>query len=152
MNPGRRDDPTVRWLAACGILAPIIDVLITAWLGALNPSYSHARQFISEPGETGRPYAVVFSVWCVLWGLLFAGFAVALARGLGRRKGTWLGPGALLIVAASSIVVGFFPYDPGHTDRTRQPSLAHSQDVLAGPAPRGFGASCQLTSSCAFMT
>jgi hypothetical membrane protein len=108
----------MRWLAACGILAPIIDVLITAWLGALDPGYSHVRQFISELGETGRPSAAVFSIWCALWGLLFAGFAIALARGLGRRQGSWLGPGALLILAASSIVVGFFPCDPGGTART----------------------------------
>jgi hypothetical membrane protein len=72
----------MRWLAACGIIAPILDVLIMAWQGALNPGYSHVRQYISELGEAGRPHAGVFSVGCLLWGLLFAGFAVALRRGL----------------------------------------------------------------------
>jgi hypothetical membrane protein len=108
----------MRWLAACGIVAPILDVLITAWLGALDPDYSHMRQYISELGEPGRPYAWAFSAWCVLWGLLFAGFAIALARGLGGRNGAWLGPGALLIMAATSIVVGLFPCDPGGTAET----------------------------------
>jgi hypothetical membrane protein len=92
--------------------------LITAWLAALDPSYSHVRQFISELGETGRPYAAVFSAWCVVYGLLFGAFAVALARGLGGHKGSWLGPGALLVVAACSILSGFFPCDPGCAGET----------------------------------
>src|SRR5262249_23097793 len=39
-------------------------------------------------------------------------------RGLGGRNGAWLGPGALLIMAASSIVAGLFPCDPGGTAQT----------------------------------
>jgi Predicted membrane protein len=109
----------MRWLAAGGMVTPIIDVLITVWLGALDPSYSHARQFISELGETGRPYAALFAAWCVLYGLLLAGFAVALARGLGRHQDAWLGPFALLVVGASSTLSGFFPCDPGCVGETR---------------------------------
>lgn len=118
MSSGKRADRTMRWLAAYGIIAPVLDLLITVWLGALDPSYSHVRQFISELGEPGRPYAAAFTAWCLLWGILFAGFAFALGRGFGGQKGSWLGPGALLIMAASSIVVGFFPCDPGGTART----------------------------------
>jgi hypothetical membrane protein len=118
MTGGKRVDVTMRSLAACGVAVPILDVLITAWLGALDPGYSHLRQYISELGEAGRPYAAVFTTWCLLWGILFAGFAIALFRGLDRQKGSWLGPGALLIMAASSIVVGFFPCDPGGTALT----------------------------------
>ncbi|MFN0129023.1 MAG: DUF998 domain-containing protein [Verrucomicrobiales bacterium] len=108
----------MRSLAACGVVAPVLDVLITIWLGALDPDYSHVRQYISELGESGRPYAAVFSVWSLLWGILFAGFALALGRGFGGQKGSWLGPGAVLIMAASGMVVGFFPCDPGGTAQT----------------------------------
>jgi len=118
MSGGEHIDVMMRWLTACGIVVPILDVVITAWLGALDPGYSHVRQYISELGEAGRPYAAVFTAWCLLWGILFAGFAIALVCGLGGRKGSWLGPGALLIMAASSIVVGVFPCDPGGTART----------------------------------
>jgi hypothetical protein len=118
MSRGNHIDVTMRGLAACGIVAPILEVLITAWLGAPDPGYSHVRQYISELGEPGRPYAGVFSAWCLLWGLLFAGFAIALGRGLSGRNGAWLGPGAVLIMAASSIVAGVFPCDPGGTART----------------------------------
>src|SRR5262245_28100916 len=113
MTGGKQVDVAMRWLAACGVVVPILDVLITAWLGALDAGYSNVRQYISELGEAGRPHAWVFSGWCILYGFLFAAFAIALFRGLDGRKGSWLGPGALLVVAGSSIVWGVFPCDPG---------------------------------------
>src|SRR4029077_9656817 len=76
---------TMRWLAACGIVTPALDVLITSGLSALDPGYSHTQQFISELGEDGRPYATAFNTWCVAYGCLFAGFAVALGRELDSR-------------------------------------------------------------------
>ena len=79
MTGGKQVDVTMRWLAACGVVVPILDVLITTWLGAIDPGYSHVRQYISELGEAGRPYAAVFTAWCLVWGILFAGFAVMLA-------------------------------------------------------------------------
>jgi chlorobactene glucosyltransferase len=115
---GTAADRTRNWLAAAGLIAPFLDVLITACLGALDPTYSHVRQLMSELGETGRPYAALFSAWCVLYGFLFAGFAVALARGLGGHRGSWLGPGALLVVAACSTLSAFFPCDPGCAGET----------------------------------
>jgi hypothetical membrane protein len=99
----------MRWLAACGVAAPVVDVLVTAGLAARDPGYSHARQYISELGEAGRPYAAPFNAWCFAYGLLFAGFAVALGRGPGSRSVLT----ALLAVAAASIASGAFPCDPG---------------------------------------
>src|SRR5262249_55364137 len=107
-------DVTTRWLTACGVVVPVLDVVITAWLGALDPGYSHARQYISELGEAGRPYAAVFNAWCLAYGLLFAGFAVALGRALGSRSVLI----ALPVVAAASIVGGVFPCDPGCAGRS----------------------------------
>ena len=75
----------MRWLAACGIVAPVADILITVGLGTLDPGYSHLRQYISELGEVGRPYAASFNTWSVAYGLLFAGFAIGLGPDLGSR-------------------------------------------------------------------
>src|SRR5262245_61030749 len=107
-------DVTTRWLAACGVVVPVLDMVITAWLGALDPGYSHARQYISELGEDGRPYAAVFNAWCLAYGVLLAGFAVALGRGLGSGS-VFI---ALLAVAAASIAGGVFPCDPGCAGRS----------------------------------
>ena len=106
-------DCTVRWLAAAGIAASLGDVLLVVWLGSLDPDYSYPRQYVSELLEPGRPYAGLYAAWCVVWGILFAAFAIALGRGLQGSKGAWLGPAALLVLAPAGMVVGFFPCDPG---------------------------------------
>src|SRR5262249_55722924 len=82
----RRGGGAVEWLAACGVVAAALDVLVTAGLAALDPGYSHARQYISELGEPGRPYAAAFNAWSVAYGVLFAAFAVAAGRGLPSRS------------------------------------------------------------------
>ena len=100
---------TMKWLAACGIALLVLDVLLTIGLAALDPLYSHSRQYISELGEDGRPYAAVFNAWSLVYGLLFAGFAVSLGRGLN----SWPVLIACLAIAACSVVTGAFPCDPG---------------------------------------
>jgi hypothetical membrane protein len=107
----RRADIRRKRLAAFGIITPTLDVLITIGLAALDPKYSHAHQYISELGEPGRPYALAFNAWCVVYGVLFAGFAVALGRGL-KSRALLL---ALLAIAVCSVVGGLFPCDPGGT-------------------------------------
>src|SRR5438093_804130 len=105
---GRRmgyTDRAMGWLAACGVGTLILDLLITVGLAAIDPEYSHSRQYISELGEDGRPYAAVFNAWSLVYGLLFAGFAVALGRGLHSRTVLI----ACLAIAASSVVTGVFP-------------------------------------------
>jgi hypothetical membrane protein len=113
MPAERSEDLTLKILAVGGILAAVVDVLMVVWLGSLDPSYSHVRQFISELLEPGRPYTTLYAVWCVIWSLLYVGFAVALGRELRGQQGAWLGPAALFVVAAAGSVVGFFPCDPG---------------------------------------
>ena len=113
-SPQGQTGAAMRWLAACGIVTPVLDVLVTAGLAALDPGYSHLCHYISELGEDGRPYAAVFNAWCVAYGLLFAGFAVGLGRGLGSRPVSV----ALLTIAAASVAAGVFPCDPGCAGET----------------------------------
>src|SRR5439155_1715143 len=82
------------------------DVLLTIGLGALNPGYSHLRQFISELGEAGRPLAWLFAVWSVTFGVLFAAFSLGLLRSLKGRPGARAGGAALFAVALGSAVGG----------------------------------------------
>ena len=118
----------MRCLAVCGMAVPVIDVLITVWLAALNPGYSHARQFISELGEPERPYAWLFLVWSVVYGVLFAGFSVGLYRALRGLPGSWSGFISLLVIAVGSVVGGLFPCDKGCSART----LSGQMHVVAG--------------------
>jgi hypothetical protein len=98
-----------RWLAACGVVTLIVDVLLTIGLAALDPEYSHSRQYISELGEEGHPYAAVLNVWSFVYGLLFAGFGVSLSRGLN----SWPVLITFLAITACSVVTGAFPCDAG---------------------------------------
>ena len=120
----------MRWLAACGIMAPVADILITAGLGALDPGYSHGGQYISELGEDGRPYAAAFNAWSVAYGLLFAGFAIGLSRDLGSRAVL----AVLLAVAASSAAAGIFPCDPGCAGITPAAKIHFLAGYVAVPA------------------
>jgi hypothetical membrane protein len=104
----------MRWLAACGVVTLIVDVLFTIGLAALDPQYTHSRQYISELGEDGRPYAAVFNVWSFVYGFFFAGLAMALGRGLN----SWPVMIACLAIAACSVVTGAFPCDAGCAGET----------------------------------
>lgn len=105
----RTTDLTIRRLAAGAIAMVVLDVAFTVALAALDPNYNHWRQYISELGEEGRPYAALFNAWCLVYGLLFAGFAVALGRAL-KSHAVLIAP---LIIAACSAASGLFPCDPG---------------------------------------
>jgi hypothetical membrane protein len=105
-------------LALCGLVLVITDVLVTIGLGALNPGYSHLRQFISELGEAGRPLAWLFALWSVIYGMLFAAFTAGLARSLKGQPGAPIGTAALYVIAITSAVDGVFPCDPGCSGKT----------------------------------
>jgi len=107
MNDRSRQIAAMRFLAALGIVTPILDVVVSASLAALDPNYSHVRNFLSELGEEGRPYAAAFNVWGVIYGLMFAGFAIA----LGRALQSWSVAAALLAIAILSAASGAFPCD-----------------------------------------
>lgn len=120
-----------------GAIVPVLDVAIVAALGSLQPNYSHVRQFISELGEVGRPLAALANAWFVLVSTMFVGFAIVLHEGTMRfsRASTI---GALLFGAwaATGIVGGFFPCDPG----CRGDTLAGVVHVMLGEV----GAVCLL--------
>src|SRR5262245_38533357 len=104
----------MRWLAACGLVTPVADVLVTAVLAALDPGYSHARQYISDLGAAGLRYAASFNAACAAYGVCFTGFAVGLGGALGSRPVL----AVLLVVAALSAAAGVFPCDPGCAGNT----------------------------------
>jgi len=103
----------VKALAWCGIAIPIIDVVFTVWLASKNPGYSHVSQYISELGESGRPYEWLYFAWSIAYAILMAGFAFALWGGLRGHSGAGRVLAALLVLAAANFVGAVFPCDPG---------------------------------------
>jgi hypothetical membrane protein len=126
----RKTDMMMRWLAAFGIATLILDVLLTIGLAALDPQYSHSRQYISELGEDGRPYAAVFNAWSFIYGLLLAGFAVSLGRGLNSRPVLI----TCLAIAACSVATGAFPCDQGCAGETPAAKVHMATGYVSFPA------------------
>jgi len=107
------------------VIAPVLDVVVIAVLGELQPGYSHVRQFISELGEPGRPFAAVANVWFVLVSALFAGFTLALLQGIPASRASTIGSVCFGVWTATGIIGGFFPCDAGCAGAT-WPGFIHN--------------------------
>ncbi len=105
-------DISQKFLAICGIIAPIIFAIIVMIAGLLRPDYSHLINFISELGAVGAPNAIIQRINFVLVGILIVGFTFGLHRGIGDGKGSIIGPLLFAIFGLSAVVSGIFSTDP----------------------------------------
>ena len=121
----------MRTLAWFGLIAPVVRLSLVVVLGLMQPDYSQARDYISELGAVGAPYAWLMNILgTVLVGILLAGFCYALWRTL--RPGFLVATGSLLlgIAGVAFIAVGVFPCDPGCG--IEEPSVAMQRHIQAG--------------------
>ena len=103
-----------RFLAFCGVIAPIIFTVVLLILGVLQPEYNHIKQYISEFGAVDAPYALIFNtIGFPILGILIIAFAFALNKGINNGKGTKIGPILLVVSGCSFVLVSIFPCDPG---------------------------------------
>ena len=126
-------DPVARpnALAVCGIAAPPVFIAAVIAASVNHPGYDHLNNFISELGATGAPAAGVMNFAGFLpYGLLMAGFALAVHRGMRADAGGWLGPSILALYGLAYIAVAVAPCDPGCQAAT--PSLHHRLHFLLG--------------------
>ena len=100
-----------RFLAICGIIAPIIFIIILMIASLLRPDYSHLINFVSELGAVGAPYAIIQRINFVLTGILIVAFTFGLHRGIGDGKGSIIGPLLVAIFGLSAVVSGIFSTD-----------------------------------------
>jgi hypothetical membrane protein len=77
--------PRTLVLAWAAILAQI--VFVGGWVlgGALEPRFSHVRQYISELGRNGAANPWIFTAFVGIWGLGFIALAVAIVPSLRTR-------------------------------------------------------------------
>lgn len=100
-----------RFLAICGIIAPIIFTIILMIASLLRSDYSHLINFVSELGAVGAPYAIIQRINFVLTGILIVAFTFGLHRGIGDGKGSIIGPLLVAIFGLSSVMSGIFSTD-----------------------------------------
>ncbi len=99
-----------RLLLACGVIGPLLNVVVVLILGATRPGYN-AWQMPDSSLELGAGgWIQIFNY--IICGLLLLGFAVGLRRVLRTGRGSTWGPILLGIYGLSFIVIAIFVTDP----------------------------------------
>lgn len=93
-------------LAWAAILAQI--VFVGGWVlaGALEPHFSHVRQYISELGRHGAANPWIFTAFMAIWGLGFIALAVAIVPSLRTRPWPLAMPLFFVLAGVCAIAVG----------------------------------------------
>ena len=104
---------TNRAFAICGIIAPILYLLMVIIGGALSPGYSHISETVSELLVSGAPNKPLLNTLLISEYILAILFAIVLHRGINEGKGSKVGPAFLIIAAVLGIFTVIFPQDPG---------------------------------------
>lgn len=107
-----------RLLVLSGVLLPVVDFSAVYFFGSLHSDYDRVRQFMSELGESGRPYAPVVNAWFITNSLILVGFGLGLAVMLPPSRASTAGIALFMTWAGIGVVGGFFPCDPGCTAQT----------------------------------
>ncbi|HCV37588.1 MAG TPA: DUF998 domain-containing protein [Pseudomonas sp.] len=123
--------PLDRTLLACGLLIPFW-LLLGVWFTAqAYPGYDHLQQAMSQLGATGAPT----QHWSPLLNnfplaLLFALFALGLARRWRASKLALLSAALVLLHGLGSLGTGLFPCDQGCAPA--EPSISQQLHNLSG--------------------
>lgn len=107
-----------RLLILGGILLPVVDLPLMYFFGSLHADYDRVRQFMSELGESGRPYAGLVNTWFAIVGLVLVGFGIAMAGMLPPSPISLMGVSLYLAWAGLGLAGAFFPCDPGCAGET----------------------------------
>ena len=102
-------DSTPRFFLFCGVLAPVMMVVIIIVVGQITPDYDPISDTISQMGIPDRPHAIVINGGYVIYGILMCLAAYGLYRGISststaKRLAILLG-----IHAIGTILLGVFP-------------------------------------------
>lgn len=106
MNPNRA-------FALCGIISPLLYLIMVIIGGALIPGYSHITETVSEllvAGAPNRSLLVTLMISSSVLGILFP---IGLHRGINEGRGSKVGPAFLIIASVLGIFTTYFPQDPG---------------------------------------
>lgn len=112
-DPAKGTDSLLKALAIGGMLGTLLFLPVAFIIGETRSGYSHLSQGISALSESGAfdPWAQATNFLVV--GTLVLGLAFGLHRGIGRGRGSIVGP---VLIAAFGLLAfisnGIFPADP----------------------------------------
>ncbi len=108
-----QNDSLTRLLAICGIVGPILFIVVILVFGLLRPGYDPIRQYMSELGEIDAPNAIAFNMAAFLLGLMMIAFAFGLHRGISEGKGSKLVPILIAVSGVGWVGASIFRCDVG---------------------------------------
>ena len=129
-----QNDSLTRLLAICGIVGPIQFIVVILVFGLLRPGYDPIRQYMSELGAVGAPYAIAFIVPEFLLGLMMIAFAFGLHRGISEGQGSKLAPILIVVSGVGWIGGSIFRCDVGCVNESVTGTL-HGLIGMFGPLP-----------------
>lgn len=129
-------DHLLAFLAACGMLGPVLYIVTWIVAGLLYPGYNQLTQATSELTSKAAPpaAAAVANFGGVALGLLIIAFAFGLYRGV--RRSRWLLIGTILVGLFGLVcaIQPFFPMDPGASSLSWQNMMHGAVFVISGIA------------------
>jgi hypothetical membrane protein len=112
-----------RFVALCGMTAPVLMLVLWTVASLMRPGYDQLSQYGSELGI--GPNAIIMNTNFVVTGLLVIAFATGLFASIRRVRWIQIGSILLGVFGAGEVAGGFFPCDPGC------PITAHSISQIA---------------------
>ena len=100
-----------RYLAVCGVLAPILVITFVLVGASATPGYSHISDTISKLASPGTPHPEWMNAGFISYGILMIGLSFAVRQCLAPRTGSvivWL---MIAIHGLGIIFAAVFPYD-----------------------------------------
>lgn len=102
-------DTTARLLLLCGVLAPVMMMVIILVIGQITPDYNPISDTISQMGTPDKPYAIVLNGGYVIYGILIGVAAYGLYRSMSSTTVAKRVAISLGIHAIFTILLGVFP-------------------------------------------
>jgi len=103
-----------KYLAICGIIAPLLFAFKVLIIGFYHPNYNHITQYMSELGAINAPYAIINNTGLAIGGILITLFSYGFLKELNEKKSILIQIGFSLVFISglSFFLIGFSPCDP----------------------------------------
>lgn len=110
-------------LLVCGVVGPLLCVIVFLIEGVTRPGYSPWRNWLSELSLGDQGWMNIANL--AASGLLILGFAFALQRAFPSGPASRWGPRLVALLGVSMVLAGFFVIDPnGHYPPNVQPAVS----------------------------
>ena len=102
-------DSTSRFLLFCGVLAPVMMMVIILVIGQITPDYNPISDTISQMGTPDSPYAIVLNSGYVIYGISMVLATYGLYRSISSTTTAKILAILLGIHAIGTMLLGVFP-------------------------------------------